>query len=545
MTADERGGVTRSRKTTVTVIALVIAVVALSTAVALVLLRSEPGPLRVTSPSLLFPSPADARIVLENSHGPVAWTLRSRSGEELASGTSPGGADATIAPDVPSDGFYVLDVSDERDTLSVNFLVSPTPGTSDPYFSVATHWGKSSFAADTWPVDATVPLMRGLGFGEVRDETSWMSVERARGERAIPPHVEDLHTVTQDNGLKMLFVAGYGNPAAYPDDMTEVLSPPTTAEGRQGYVDYINTVLDADPQIDKVEVWNEFNRPQRNTSDCQSGECYVALVKAVYKGVKARHPDVKIVAGNTSGTPLPWFTDFIDAGGLRYCDMLSTHGYARDLDTTLANVSALDKLVKKKNRGTSMPIIVSEIGVSNTSSTARSGNIARVQTEAQAAAALVKIFVGLRALPVVAQTVWYDGVDDGTRQSEVEDNFGLYRQPTETVAAFQPKQAAGAAGYLMNQLAGYEFQSRDSLGGDVWMYTFTDGNGDQRRILWRDAPYADTDTRPATVPVAVRSGYRTSMTSVTGEVLRAELAPGTQKISVGTEPIYLDEAPVS
>lgn len=526
-------------------VTIVVSALVISAAVALVLLRSEPGPMKVTSPSLLFSSVSDVRIELKNSHGSVAWTLRSRSGEDLASGTSPGGADATIAPGVPSDGFYVLDLADDRDKLSVNFLVTPPPGTPDRFFSVATHWGKSSFAAGTWPIDTTVPLLRGLGFGEVRDETSWTSVERARGELVIPSHAADLHAVTEDNGLRMLFVAGYGNPTAYPDDMKEVLSPPTTAEGRRGYVDYINTVLDADPQIDKVEVWNEFNRPQRNTSDCQSGECYVALVKAVYKGVKARHPDVKIVAGNTSGTPLPWFTDFIDAGGLRYCDMLSTHGYARDLETTLANVSALDTLVKKENRGTSMPIIVSEIGVSNTSSTARSGNIARVQTEAQAAAALVKIFVGLRALPVVAQTVWYDGVDDGSRPSEVEDNFGLYRQPTDGIAAFQPKQAAGAASYLMNQLAGFEFESRDSLGGDVSMYTFVDQSGDQRRILWRDAPYADTDTGPTSVPVTVRSGYRTSVTSVTGEVLQTQLAPGTAKISVGTEPIYLDEAPVS
>lgn len=523
------------------VIIIVVALVAISATVALLVLRAGPGPLSVTNPSLLFSSASDVRIVLGNSHGAVTWTLRSRSGTEVGRGEEPGGPGATIAPPVPSAGFYSLELADDRDTLDVNLLVNPTPEATDRFFSVATHWGKSSFAAGTWPVDATASLLRGLGFREVRDETSWMSVERVRGELAIPPHAEDLHTVTQDNGMKMLFVAGYGNPVAYPEDMKENLSPPTTAEGRQGYVDYINTVLDADPQIDKVEVWNEFNRPQRNTSECQSGGCYATLVKAVYKGVKARHPQVKIVAGNTSGTPLPWFSDFIDAGGLRYCDMLSTHGYARDLDTTIAGVTALDTLVKKRNGGVSKPIIVSEIGVSNTTSTARSGNIARVQTEEQAATALVKIFVGLRAEPAVAQTVWYDGVDDGTRPDETEDNFGLYRQPTDTVAGFQPKQSAAAAGYLMRQLQGYRFSSRQSLGSDVWMYTFVDAAGAQRRVLWRDAPYADTDTGPATVTVTVRSGYRTTISSVTGEAVDSPLPPGTSRISVGTEPIYLDE----
>lgn len=535
----------RSRARRVVVIALVVVLVGISLATVLLLLRPAPGPLSVTNSSVLFSSASDVRITLGNSHGPVQWTLRSRSGQQIADGQEPGGADTTFSPPVPAAGFYVLDLSDDRDDLSVNILVNPPPQSSDSYFSVATHWGKSSFASGTWPVDTTVPLLRGLGFREVRDETSWMSVERTRGELAIPPHAADLHTVTQENGLKMLLVAGYGNPVAYPDDMKENLSPPTTKEGRQGYIDYINTVLDADPQIDKVEVWNEFNRPQRNTSDCQTGACYATLVKAVYAGVKARHPDVKIVAGNTSGTPLEWFTDFIDAGGLRACDMLSTHGYARDLDATLADVAALDALVKKRNRGVSKPIIVSEVGVSNTTSTQRSGNIARVTTEEQSAAALVKIFVGLRSVPAVAQTVWYDGVDDGTRQDETEDNFGLYRQPTDTIAAFQPKQSAAAAGYLMRQLEGFAFDSRRSLGAGVSMYTFVNPDGTHRRIVWRDAPYADTDMAAATVTVTARAGYRTSSTSITGEVVQPDLGPGSVKISVGTEPIYLDETPES
>ncbi|RWR18393.1 hypothetical protein D8Y23_09900 [Microbacterium enclense] len=528
------------------IVTLAIAVVAASAAAALLLLRSAgPGPLSVVSPSLLFTSASDVRVVLGNSHGPVAWTLRSHSGEEIATGQSPGGPDAQVEPEVPSNGFYVLDLADDRDHLSVNVLVNPTPPKTDRFFSVATHWGKASFAADTWRLDKTVPLLVGLGFREIRDETSWTSVERKRGEYEIPAYAEDLHAVTDENGLKMLFVAGYGNPVAYPDDMKETLSPPTTREGRQGYVDYINTVLDADPQIDKVEVWNEFNRSQRNTSDCQSGACYATLVKAVYTGVKARHPHVDIVAGNTAGTPLSWFSDFIDADGLNYSDMLSTHGYATDLDATLSKVSALDALVKKNNGGVSKPIIVSEVGVSSTTSTKDGGNVARVPTEAQAAAALVKIFVGLRAVPSVAQTVWYDGIDDGTRLDETEDNFGLYRQPTDRVEAFQPKQGAAAAGYLLRQLAGYEFEGRRSLGSDVWMYTFSDKNGDQRRVLWRDAPYADTSTEPVSVDVRARPGYKTSLTSLTGEAIRSGLGPGTVEVSVGIEPIYLNETPAS
>ena len=76
------------------VITVVVALVAVAATAALFVLRSAPGPLSVTGPSLLFASASDVRIALGNSHGPVTWTLRARSGEEIASGRNAGGENA-------------------------------------------------------------------------------------------------------------------------------------------------------------------------------------------------------------------------------------------------------------------------------------------------------------------------------------------------------------------------------------------------------------------------------------------------------------------
>lgn len=504
----------------------------------------RPSPLRVTSPSLLFASAADVRLAVDDAQGPVTWSVSSRSGTVVDSGATDDRPSDVIAPKIRVPGLYSFTVDDGRGPLVGDFLVTGVmPKTPDPFFSVATHWGKQTFASSTWPLAKTLPLVTGLGFREIRDETTWTSVERTAGVNTIPDFASQLASATQTNSMRMLFVASYGNPRAYPGDMDGPMTPPTTDEGRAAFVGYINAVLDANPSIDKVEVWNEFNRPRRNTSDCQSGACYATLVRAVYQGVKAEHPDVKIVAGNTHGIPFDWFADFMNAGGLTYVDYISTHGYAADIADLRNGIRRLDSLVRSHNGGKSIPLIVSEVGLTNTTTTPPLGNVSRVLNEDQAGAGLIKIYVTMKSFPAVAQTVWYDALDDGSDPTQTEANFGLYRQPTSQITAFQPKVAAATMATLVRQLDGYTFTSVASIAGAVTAYTFTDPTGDERRVMWRNAPFASSEDSTTSVRITTPAGRVTNVRSATGEVVRV-LTAGTATVEVGSEPIYLDEGAV-
>lgn len=506
---------------------------------------SPSSTISVTNQSLVFATTRDVKITIAGYDGPLQWTVRTPSGHVAASGTEPSSPAATFHPRVPSSGLYSLVATDQDGEVTTNFLVNgPTPAAQDPFFSVATHWGKQSFASTTWPLATTLPLVTSLGFSQIRDETSWQNVESDRDSYSVPDFASALSTATQKNNLRMMLVAGYGNPKAYPQDINDTMSPPRSAEARAGYVNYINTVLDANPNIDKVEVWNEFNRPKRNTSSCQSGTCYAALVRAVFQGVKAAHPDVQIVAGDTAGTPISWFQEFIDAGGLRYCDLISTHGYSSDTATLRQSITHLDDLVKKHNGGVSKPIIVSEVGLSNTAVAPPHQYVSRVGTQEQAAAGLVKIFVTLKSLPAVSQVVWYDAIDDGTDLTDPQANFGLFRQPTHSVSAFEPKITAAAASYLIRQLAGYRLSSSSTPTPGVSEFVFTAGDGSIRRVLWENAAFAADDSPTTTVPVTARPGYRTTVTTFTGEKIR-NLTPGRTDLDVGTQPIFIDESQTS
>ncbi|MCT2087382.1 glycoside hydrolase family protein [Microbacterium enclense] len=518
-------------------VAVVAGIVALGSGVPF---PDRPSPLRVTSPSLLFASSADVRLSVDDAQGPVTWSVSSRSGTVVDSGTTKDMPTDAIAPKVPAPGLYSFSLDDGRGPLAGDFLVTDAmPATPDPFFAVATHWGKQTYASSTWPLATTVPLVTGLGFGEIRDETTWTSVERAAGAFTIPDFASELASAAEQNDLHMLFVASYGNPRAYPGDMDDPMSPPTTDEGRAAFVQYIDTVLDANPNIDKVEVWNEFNRPRRNTSDCQSGACYATLVRAVHNGVKAKHPDVKIVAGNTHGIPSDWFADFMEAGGLAYADALSIHGYASELGDLRNGIRRINALARAHNGGRSVPIIVSEVGLTNTTTTPPLGNVSRVLNEDQAAAGLTKIFVTLKSLPAVEQTVWYAALDDGSDPTQTEANFGLYRQPTDRVSAFQPKIAAAAMATVVRQLDGYSFTSVTSPASQVSAYTFTDARGDERRVMWRNQPFADTDNATTQVEITTPQGQITNVRSATGEVVRV-LTAGTATIEVGSEPLYFN-----
>lgn len=497
--------------------------------------------LRIDAPSLTFTSPDDVRLRVHNEGGQLRWTVTNHAGTVVDSGTDDEVPSTDIVPRIVDTGYYAFEINNGHDKVSAHFLVSGrAPGTPSPFFAVATHWGKQTYVESTWPLTPTIPLVTELGINEIRDETTWTSVERVAGEYSVPDFAENLSDAAQANDLHMMFVASYGNPRAYGGDMSGPMSPPTTAEGKDAFVKYINTVLDANPTVDKVEVWNEFNRPRRNTSGCQSGACYADLVKAVWQGVKPEHPSVKIVAGNTAGIPMTWFADFIDAGGLAYADVISTHGYAANIDDLRKGIGGLDRLIRQHNAGKSKPIIVSEVGLTNTTVSPPLGNVSRVLNAEQAGAGLVKIYATMKSIPAVAQTVWYAALDDGTDPREPEANFGLYRQPTAGVSAYQPKPAAAAMSFFIRHLDGYRFSSAASVGADVSEMTFTNEAGGTRRLMWKNAPFADNDTATQDVPITTATDHRTIVRSYTGDVL-AELGPGTSNIAVGIEPVYVEE----
>lgn len=519
----------------------VVALTLLLFAAAIILLTLvERHPLRITSSSLLFASLSDVSIDVSGDPGNLEWEVTTPGKTIAAKGRATSSGSLTINPTLDAAGYYTLSVKRESETVEADFLVTgDRPGKPDPFFGVSTHWGKSSFAS-LWPLATTIPLVSGIGFTEIRDETAWASIQGSSSSFTVPDYASKVISAVSNAGFSQMLVAGYGNPGVFGPDSHGDLTPPVNDAMRASFVEYINTVLDANPRISAVEVWNEFNRPQRNTSGCQSGTCYAALVAAVYDGVKAKHPDVKIVAGNTSTTPIPWFSDFIAAGGLQHSDAISTHAYSDNIPSLLQNIGALDELLRQNNGGNSIPIIVSEIGLSNTTSTSRAGDVGRVANEHEAAAGLVEILTSLKASSGVTAAYWYDAIDDGTAPSDAQAHYGLFRQPSKSVETFQPKQSAGSAANLIRLLSGFEVTAT-SFQNNIRSFQFTNAEGDRRTIMWLETPFAGTSEQKTSVSFTSLPEFKTSVVDFLGGSITPDLKAGTTNVPVTTDPVIVME----
>lgn len=101
------------------------------------------------------------------------------------------------------------------------------------------------------------------------------------------------------------------------------------------------SLLDAAPDVvDSLEMWNE---PNLNTGQDMPPATYTAVMIALYDGIKAQHPDVKIIGGclsrYQSDGPAGYYslTTYLDAmyaaGAKGKMDAISVHPYSDDMST--------------------------------------------------------------------------------------------------------------------------------------------------------------------------------------------------------------------
>ncbi|MBM4044596.1 MAG: hypothetical protein FJ279_05740 [Planctomycetes bacterium] len=88
---------------------------------------------------------------------------------------------------------------------------------------------------------------------------------------------------------------------------------------------------------------------------------YVRLCRLAYTAIKAEQPDALVVGGMGIWADNKWTRDFVEAGGLKFCDVLDLHVYPKGQPEFYAD--SLAQLWKRmKERGEAKPIWVTELG---------------------------------------------------------------------------------------------------------------------------------------------------------------------------------------
>jgi hypothetical protein len=398
--------------------------------------------------------------------------------------------------------------------ISSAFMVLDEPtipiAERDQRFGVGTHIGEPYYVGSE-SVGAQI------GFAHARTDARWSHIEKAKGEYAYPQVLTDGVHDFEAAGMDMLPIVGYGN--KFHD-----AGAPSTPEGIAAYADFASNVV-GNFDAKAIEVFNEFNNPLLNKGACGvTPACYMPILTTTADRIRAEYPGIPIVGPANAHKDDAFLTGLYELGGLDYLDAVSFHPYDYDYDKNKGAEFLVDSLkqaqdrIKEYNDGESKPIWITELGWTST----------LVESDNQQADYLVRSEV-ISLASGVERFYWYDLVNDHLHPLDHEGNFGMVRQQTEQVPAFEPKLSAMAQSMLIRKLGGKNFATRDDLDATTYSYAFGTGKA-TTRVAW------------STTPVSVSYATKEPVTVTTqyGEVSVIKPTKGKITIELGEQTLYID-----
>ncbi|QGQ94681.1 hypothetical protein EHS13_07160 [Paenibacillus psychroresistens] len=471
----------------------------------------------------VFSDNESASFTVETSESQLTWTATDFRGKQVASRTEAvTGTTAAIQLPRLGSGYYTFQVTalsgdDVMGSAKTSFAVLPkidltqTPSTP---FGIATHFGQ------LWSPEM-IPLLEQAGLKNIRDEMYWGVLEKAKNVYTYPANYDKYYNELKSRGMDAFVVLSYTN------SLFDKGSTPYTDEGRQGFANYANAMLNHYSDVKWVEVYNEFNigyGDQGNGPANSMPDYYYKLLKKTYQTVKASHPDKLIVGPVTSGIPLKWLEQLFQLGGLNYMDVVSVHPYSypespKMLERDLAN---LQELIKKYNNGKTKPIWISEIGWPT-------GDDSRmIEENVQANYAVISNVEALAA--GVQKLIWYDFMNDGTDPHNVEHNFGIIRNVNDPMGKYAPKPAYVAYGTMTRQIADKPFLKKETIIDGINSYLFG-SNSKATRVMWNESD------KPK--QVKIKTELPLTVTDIMGEQKILNPAQdGNVYLTVSNDPIY-------
>ncbi len=276
-------------------------------------------------------------------------------------------------------------------------------------------------------IEMNILSMKNAGIGAIRDEATWSSLERQKGNLVMPERYTDYVRSASAAGLDVMLILDYAN--HFYDDGDRPRSP-EAIEGFCRYAEFVVRHFGKDVRL--YEVWNEWDigigLPKKYNKG-GSPEDYIRLLKAVYPRIKAAEPGAIVLAGGcTSGAVNKgWFENIIRLGALDYSDAVSIHSYnygagfpERSPETCSVWMTSVQKMLRKYNNGKDVPFYVTEMGWPT--------HIGKRSTAPELSASyLARLYLLARTSPSFRGLWWYDFQDDGWKAEYNENNFGIVR----------------------------------------------------------------------------------------------------------------------
>ena len=214
-------------------------------------------------------------------------------------------------------------------------------------------------------VDTTNLFVKNAGIKIVRDGYRWQSVEKEKGVLVFDPAIKEKFSAMHEEGLKILFICGYGNSLYTGGNMTA----PATEEAIAGYARYCAFLAkELKGIVDYFEIWNEYNYTSFNVTN-ETPENYAKILKAAYTAIKEVNPEATVLGLSMGGVYPKWVQRVFAAGGYDYMDAVSLHPYEYtnvfDEVKLINSINSIKDIMRTYEKGDSIkPVWYTEIGFS-------------------------------------------------------------------------------------------------------------------------------------------------------------------------------------
>ncbi len=222
---------------------------------------------------------------------------------------------------------------------------TPKPQTSQVYPTAPGFFGYGIQAhmVDNGQAPKVMEMIRGLGFGWVKQQVEWKRHEPSKGQYDWGS-LDEIANVAAANGIKVLYsVVKAPRWARPPNTDFSVEGPPANP---QDFADFLAAMAARyRGKVQAYEIWNEQNLHYEWGNEPLDAGRYVQLLAAAYRAIKSVCPECIVVsgaltpAGDNPGKAIDDFTyleQMYRAGLKNYADAIGAHpsGYNLPPDIT-------------------------------------------------------------------------------------------------------------------------------------------------------------------------------------------------------------------
>lgn len=320
---------------------------------------------------------------------------------------------------------------------------SPIPYLADKLIGMNIHFQNTNAAITQNMLD----LLSTTGTGVWRASLPWASVEKNKGEFALPNMITSAIDYSIGKGIKPLIILAYGNDTIYGPPN------PNNKEWLDAYVNYCTYVVSQlKGKVTHFEIWNEWNHASMSKVPANyiHGDDYAKVLVAASKAIKQANPDAYILCGATAGVPTTWIDQMLkNSNNLANVDAFSFHTYPRVDNTFVSPIeynyaqyfSQVKNLLEPYKPN--CPIWLTETGWPTHIGDSEYTGVTEVEAAAHLTALYIRALASMQTYNIVNVSL-YDFMNDGINQYSAQDNFGLINSHLATDGtAYAPK-----VGYL-------------------------------------------------------------------------------------------------